>query len=117
MALVLGLVGVYAVIASSVSRRTQEIGIRLALGGRRVQVMAHLLRHSLVLTAIGIVIGTASAVALTRFLEGILFGVSPLDPFTFLAVSLMLMIVALLAAHIPIHRATRLDPMAALRTE
>jgi predicted permease len=117
MALVLGLVGVYAVIASSVSRRTQEIGIRLALGGRRVQVMAHLLRHSLVLTATGIVIGTASAVALTRFLEGILFGVSPLDPFTFLAVSLMLMIVALLAAHIPVHRATRLDPMATLRTE
>jgi ABC-type antimicrobial peptide transport system permease subunit len=117
MALILGLVGVYAVMSSSVSRRTQEIGIRIALGARRIHVTTHLLRHSLVLTVTGVVIGLAGAVALTRVLEGVLFGVTPLDPATFVLVSFMLIVVALLAAHIPVRRVTRLDPMAALRTE
>ena len=117
MALLLGLVGVYAVMSSSVSRRTQEIGIRMALGARRIQVTAHLLRYSLALTVSGVAIGLVVAVVLTRLLEGILFGVTPLDPATFVLVSLLLAVVALIAAHVPVRRAIRLDPMAALRTE
>jgi ABC-type antimicrobial peptide transport system permease subunit len=117
MALLLGLVGIYAVMSSSVSQRTREIGIRIALGARRVQVMTPLLRYSLALTVTGVVIGLAGAAALTRFLDGILFGVTALDPATFLLVSLMLILVSMLAAHIPARRAARLDPMAALRME
>jgi predicted permease len=117
MALLLGLVGIYAVMSSSVSQRTQEIGIRIALGAHRRQVLALVHRDSLALTVVGVAIGLAGAVAATRLLAGILFGVTPLDPGTFTAVALMLTFVAMLAAHIPARRAARLDPTMALRHE
>jgi predicted permease len=117
MALLLGVVGIYAVMSSAVSQRTRELGIRIALGASHVQVIELVLRHSLALTVLGVVVGLAGAAALTRFLKGILFGVTPLDPATFLFVSLMLTFVATLAAHIPARRAARVDPMTALRAE
>ena len=117
MALLLGLVGIYAVMSSSVSQRTREIGIRIALGAQHVQVMTPLLRYSLALTLAGVVLGLTGAAALTRFLDGILFGVTSLDPATFLLVSLMLIFVSMLAALIPARRAAHLDPIAALRIE
>jgi predicted permease len=117
MALLLGIVGIYAVISSSVVQRTREIGIRIALGARRSEVIGLVLRQSVALTVVGIVLGLAGAAAVTRFLDGILFGVTSLDPATFLLVSLLLACIATLAAHIPARRAARLDPMIALRQE
>ncbi len=117
MALLLGVVGIYAVMSSAVSQRTRELGIRIALGASYVQIMTLVLGHSLALTVSGVVVGLAGAAALTRFLNGILFGVTPLDPVTFLCVSVMLTFVAALAAHIPARRAGRVDPMTALRAE
>jgi len=117
MALLLGLVGIYAVMSSSVSQRTREIGIRIALGAQRRQVIAPILRYSLALTATGTAIGLAGAATLTRVLDGILFGVTSLDPATFLVMSTALISVSILAAHIPARRAARLDPMAVLRIE
>jgi putative ABC transport system permease protein len=117
MALLLGVVGIYAVISSSVAQRTREIGIRIALGARRSEVSALVLRQSVALTIVGIVSGLAGAAAVTGLLDGILFGVTPLDPATFLLVSLLLACIATLAAHIPAWRAARLDPMIALRQE
>jgi ABC-type antimicrobial peptide transport system permease subunit len=117
MALLLGVVGIYAVMSSAVSQRMRELGIRIALGATHVQVIALVLRHSLALTVLGVVVGLAGAAALTRFLKGVLFGVTPLDPVTFLCVSVMLTFVATLAAHIPARRAGHVDPMTALKAE
>ena len=117
MALLLGLVGIYAAMSSSVSQRTKEMGIRLALGARQTQVMASVHADSLKLTAIGTIIGLACAAAVTRVLSGVLFGVTPLDPVTFLVVPFVLAAVSVLATQIPARRAARLDPMTAIRQE
>lgn len=117
MALLLGCIGIYAVMSSTVSRRTHELGIRMALGARPVDVSTLVLRHSVALTVTGIVIGLAGATIVTRLLQGLLVGVTPLDPVTFVLVSLTLTAMALLAAHIPARRAARLDPVTVLKME
>jgi predicted permease len=117
MALLLGIVGLYGVIAYSVSQRTHELGIRIALGAQRGDVLRLVLFQGIVLTAIGIGIGVGSAFGLTQFLSALLYGVKPNDPLTFAIVALLLMIVALLASYIPARRAARVEPLVALRYE
>jgi macrolide transport system ATP-binding/permease protein len=117
LALLLGVVGLYGVIAYSVSQRTREIGIRMALGAQRRDVMRHVVRQGGSLTGVGLVVGVIAALALTRFLTSLLYGVKPADPATFTAVSAILTAVALLASYIPARRATKVNPMVALRHE
>jgi putative ABC transport system permease protein len=117
VAVVLAAIGIYGVIAYSITRRTREIGIRIALGARRRAVLALVLRQGLILAAIGITIGIAGASAVTRYLDKMLFGLSPLDPATFVAVSLGFAAVAAAAAFVPARRATKVDPLVALRCE
>jgi putative ABC transport system permease protein len=116
-ALLLAAVGIYGVIAYSVTQRTQEIGIRMALGAQRTDVLRMVVRQALLLAVAGIVIGGAGALLLTRLMEGLLFQVKPGDPVTFAVVSGVLAAVALLASYIPGRRATRVDPVIALRAE
>jgi len=117
LATVLALVGLYAVTAYSVARRVQEIGIRMALGAQRWNVLALVLREGLILTAAGVGIGLGVALALTRILRGLLFEITPTDPVTFVSTALLLGVVALLACYLPARRAARIDPMVALRCE
>ena len=117
VALLLGIVGIYAVIAYVAARRTREVGIRMALGAQMRDVRQLFLRHGLLLTAIGIAIGIGASVIVTRVMSRFLFGVSPVDPFTYAAVAVGLAIVALLATYLPARRATRIDPLMALRAE
>jgi ABC-type antimicrobial peptide transport system permease subunit len=117
LALLIAALGLYAVTAYSVSRRFTEIGIRMALGAQRAHVLGLILRHSLALTAIGIGFGLASASAVTRSLRALLFELNPVDPGTFIGVAVLFAVVAAIAAVIPAHRATRIDPLVALRTD
>lgn len=117
LALVLAAVGLYGVISYSVSQRTHEIGIRVAVGAQRQDVLRLVVGEGLRLVVVGLAIGIAGALALTRFLSNILFGVRSGDPVTFAAVSLLLAVVALLAAYFPARRAAKVDPLAALRHE
>jgi putative ABC transport system permease protein len=117
LALVLASVGIYGVLAYAVERRTREIGIRMALGAQRGDVVGLVLRYGGLLAATGLGIGLGAALALTRFLETMLFEVSTTDPVTFAAVAALLAAVALLACWIPARRATKVDPMVALRYE
>jgi predicted permease len=117
MALVLGAIGLYGVIAYSVSQRTREIGIRVALGVQKRDVLRLVLTGGMSLTVMGVGIGITGALALTRFLSSLLYGVKPTDPLTFIAVSLVLIAVSLLACYIPARRAIRVDPSVALRHE
>jgi len=117
VALVLTIVGLYGVISYSVAQRTNEIGIRLALGAQTRDVLLMVVRHGSKIILTGLAIGLALAFALTRWIETLLFGVTAKDPFTFAAVSVLLAIVALLACYVPALRATKVDPMHALRRE
>ncbi len=117
LALGLAVVGVFGVINYSVAQRTQEIGIRIALGAQRRDIFRLVVGQGVGLALLGVGIGLVGAVALTRLISGLLFGVSPTDPLTFLVVSLLLTSVALLASYIPALRAMKVDPMVALRCE
>jgi putative ABC transport system permease protein len=117
LALVLGAAGIFGVISYWATQRTREIGVRMALGAKPGDVLQLVLGQGMRLTAIGVVIGLAGALGLSRFLSSLLFGVAPSDPFTFVGVTLLLVSVSALACWIPARRAARLDPMAALRHE
>ena len=117
MALMLGLVGIYGVISYSVTQRTREIGIRRALGAGDARLKGMFVRHALILSAVGVLIGLSGAAGLTKYMEALLYGVTPLDPLTYVAVPLLLSLAAATAAYLPSRRATKVDPIDALRTE
>ena len=117
MALVLGIVGVYGVISYDITQRTREVGLRIALGAKGSEVQRMFLRRGLAITAIGIVAGTIAAFALTRGMSSLLFGVSPVDPVTYTAVSIVLLVAAGLASYLPSLRATHVNPIDSLRVE
>jgi len=117
MALALGIIGIYGVISYAVSQRTREIGIRLALGAQKAELKWMFVRSALVLTGIGVAIGIVAAAGLTRFMKSLLFGISPLDPFTYIAIPSILVSSAVLASYLPARRAAAVNPVEALRTE
>jgi len=117
LALLLAAVGLYSVIAYSVSQRTYEIGIRMALGAEPGQLRRMVVRQGMRVTVVGVVVGLLAAFAGTRFLVTLLYGVSPNDFITFASVSLVLALVALVATFVPARRASRLDPVVALRAQ
>ena len=116
-ALLLAIAGIYGVLAYSVARRTREFGVRIALGANSSSVLKLVLRQAVLTTLIGVLVGGIAAFALTRLMESMVFGVSTSDPVTYAAVAVLLLVVGLLAAYIPARRATRIDPMIALRAE
>ena len=117
VAMTLAAVGIYGIMAYSVSQRTREIGIRMALGAERREVLGLILRQGLALTAVGMIAGLAAAFAVTRYLQNMLFGLSASDPSTLAGVSVLLGAIAILACYVPARRATRIDPIVALRYE
>jgi ABC-type antimicrobial peptide transport system permease subunit len=117
LAILVGSIGVYSLISYTVSWRTREIGLRLALGANRLQIAQLVLRQSLVLAVAGSALGIAGAVAATRLMRGFLFETSPLDPLTYSLVPVLFCVLALVAAWVPARRAAHVDPMVALRNE
>jgi putative ABC transport system permease protein len=116
VALLLGLVGIYGVVAYIAAQRTREIGVRMALGAQASDIRTLFVSHGLKLVGAGVVLGVASAMAVTRLMSVLLFGVGPMDAPTYAAVSLGLAVVALIATYLPARRAARVDPVVALRT-
>jgi putative ABC transport system permease protein len=115
LALVLAAVGIYGVMSYSVAQQTREIGIRMALGAQRTDVLKMTIKQGLKLVGLGLIIGLGAAFVLTRVMATLLFGISATDPLTFLTISFVLLVVAMLASYIPSVRAMRVDPMVALR--
>jgi ABC-type antimicrobial peptide transport system permease subunit len=117
MALLLGVIGIYGVVAYAVSQRRRELGIRAALGAQRRELSGMFVRQSLVLSIIGIVAGLAVAAAVTRVMSTLLYGITPLDPVTYVVVPLVLTIATVLASYLPARRAASVDPVEALRVD
>jgi putative ABC transport system permease protein len=117
LALILAMVGIYGVISYSVSQRTPEIGIRMALGATRGGILKMVIGRAMFLVAVGIAVGAAGAFVLSRYLKTLLFEVTPGDPWTYASIAILLAMVALAASLVPARRATRVDPMIALRYE
>jgi len=117
MALALGIIGIYGVISYAVSQRTREIGIRLALGAQKNELKWMFVRSALTLTVIGVAIGVAAAAALTQSMKSLLFGISPLDPISYVIVPLVLAAAAALASYVPARRAAAINPVEALRVD
>ena len=117
MALLLGTLGIYAIVAHSVTERRREIGIRLALGARPRSLLRQVVQSTVGLAVAGAAIGMVSAFGLTRFLGSLLFGVEPTDAATFVSMAALLMAIAVLAAWVPARRVMRVDPVKALREE
>jgi hypothetical protein len=117
MALLLGIIGIYGVISYAVSQRTREIGIRLALGAQKSELKWMFVRSALVLTAIGVVVGLCAAASLMQLMKSLLFGISPLDPFTYIAIPVVLVAAAAVASYLPARRAASINPVEALRAD
>jgi ABC-type antimicrobial peptide transport system permease subunit len=117
MALVLGVVGIYGVISYTVSQRRREIGIRAALGAQQGQMKRMFVGHGLMLVSIGVGIGLVAAAGLMRLMSSLLYGVTPLDPVTYLAVPLILVLATVVACYVPARRGASMDPVEALRVE
>jgi putative ABC transport system permease protein len=117
LALILAAVGIYGLMSYTVAQQTREIGIRMALGAKRSDVLVMTIKQALKLVGIGLVCGLVVAFALTRVMASLLFGISATDPLTFVSIALVLLAVAALASYLPALRATRIDPMLALRAQ
>jgi len=117
LAVLLAAVGIYGVTSYTVSQRTQEIGVRMALGAHAADVRSMILLQTIKLTTLGVAIGLAGAFVVAQFLTSLVFGVGAHDPITFLGVAILLILVALVAAYVPAQRAMRVDPLVALRYE
>jgi putative ABC transport system permease protein len=117
VALIIATVGIYGVISYAVSQRMREIGIRIALGAQAGDVLRMIVWRGISLTMIGIALGVAAALALTRVMKNLLFNVSATDPATFALIALLLIVVALIASYIPARRATKVDPITVLKSE
>ena len=117
LALLMASLGLYGVISYLVERRTQELSLRIALGAPRRNVLGLVLKDGIKMAAAGVAIGVVAALGLTRLLSGMLYGVSTTDPITFVVIAIGLVVVALMACYLPARRATKVDPLVALRSE
>jgi len=117
LALILASVGIYGVMSYSVTQRTQELGVRMALGAQRRDIFSLVLKQGIILALIGVGIGVAGAIGLSKVLGSVLYGISATDPLTFISVALIMIVVALVACFFPARKATKVDPLTAMRYE